>query len=839
MASLEALGLAANIIQLVDFVGKLVTSAKSLYKSSQQASAGTLVLQDVANDLTRLSNAILSPDEQKTESLKQLAQSAKQITGSLLALLDDMRIKGRKTKWKSFLLAAKEVRNEEAVASITGSITHIQTQMILHFQYQFKKDIESIQLNIQKLQESSDRLQFNNAHEFDKLRVDLLDVFHTINTSGRNTPDERHGEICKMLGVLKLEHLMIGDVHTISQKLPDYTSKVTTLGRDLDTIADTQAIIESFWFDRFTAREDNVPEAYAKTYEWVLRGVLSDGTTEIGFPSWLQSGDGIFWVRGKAGSGKSTLMKFINRHPTTLQHLRSWAGSQQLVTGKYYFWNSGTDLHRSQEGLLRSLVFQILRQCPELTILAQRVLVSAMNQSGLKHPSKDGHAMSKALSPKDIGKYWNLCQLTEILENILRHDETKKFFFTIDGIDECEAQYTEDHQHLVDILEKLVASHNVKICVSSRPWTVFMDAFNQDTDRTLKLEDLTKNDIRSYITEKFKAHNQYTRLTRSNAAYFSLVDDVVEKSQGVFLWVFLVVRELLDGLTYHDTIKVMRQRVNSFPDTLEKVFQHMLGPIPKVYRPHTARIFKVAMSYDSPLPMILYSFLEDISNDPSIVQQKIHQPLEMPEFLERQDRMQRRLDAYCKGLLEIVVPTEETGSCFSITTEVNFLHQSVRDFLLSGTAIPTQEPTDEDTWLQLCQAIALLFKRFPLSKRWKRMLLAKPLVYYAKKAQDNGTDCRTINKIISDAYDIVDPWEGSIPHHLLAFEAMEVGLKDFIKFKIMSLAESDILPFVRYCLTSARGRTPEMASWVISCVEKRRPSSKVISKETGFDSYFR
>ena len=518
--------------------------------------------------------------------------------------------------------------------------------------------------------------------------------------------------------VLDLERLTIGDIHTISQKLPSYTSKMSTLGQGLDAIADSQAIIESFWFDKFTAREDNVTEAHAKTFEWVFRGVLPDGTTNTGFSSWLESGNGIFWVRGKAGSGKSTFMKFINQHPMTLQHLRSWAGSQQLVTGKFYFWNSGTDLQRFQEGLLRSLIFEILRQCPELAIYAETKLRSADNRSSLMGLSTSSHAAimtrTKDLMPRDIAQCWKLNHLAEILCDVLRHDETKKFFFAIDGLDEYEARYTEDHQRIVNVLRELAVFRNVKICVSSRPWTVFMDAFNQDADQSLKLEDLTKQDIRSYITEKFKAHNQYSKLIQKDAAYCSLVDDVTEKSRGVFLWVFLVVRELLDGLTYNDTIEIMRQRVDSFPDSLEKFFQHMLDPIPKIYRTHTARIFKVAMSCEFSLPTILYSFLEDINNDPSLVLQKTHRPLETPEFLEHQDKIQRRLDAYCKGLLEIVEPVEGTGNYCPIRLEVDFLHQSVRDFLLSGTVIPALEYPKENIGLQLLQAIALLLKRLPL-----------------------------------------------------------------------------------------------------------------------------
>lgn len=35
------------------------------------------------------------------------------------------------------------------------------------------------------------------------------------------------------------------------------------------------------------------------------------------FVAWLEEGDGLYWIAGKAGSGKSTLMKYIASHPST------------------------------------------------------------------------------------------------------------------------------------------------------------------------------------------------------------------------------------------------------------------------------------------------------------------------------------------------------------------------------------------------------------------------------------------------------------------------------------------------------------------------------------------
>lgn len=87
------------------------------------------------------------------------------------------------------------------------------------------------------------------------------------------------------------------------------------------------------------------------------------------FVTWLRERDNIFRVKGKAGSGKSTLMKFICIHPRTTEHLQAWAGGEKIITAKYFFWNAGTELQRSYNGLMRSLLFDILRLLSESCLL--------------------------------------------------------------------------------------------------------------------------------------------------------------------------------------------------------------------------------------------------------------------------------------------------------------------------------------------------------------------------------------------------------------------------------------------------------------------------------------
>jgi ABC-type glutathione transport system ATPase component len=50
---------------------------------------------------------------------------------------------------------------------------------------------------------------------------------------------------------------------------------------------------------------------------------------EVGkvYMDWLATGGGVFHVSGKLGSGKSTLMKFLLKHPRTKSELLEWSGT--------------------------------------------------------------------------------------------------------------------------------------------------------------------------------------------------------------------------------------------------------------------------------------------------------------------------------------------------------------------------------------------------------------------------------------------------------------------------------------------------------------------------------
>ena len=140
------------------------------------------------------------------------------------------------------------------------------------------------------------------------------------------------------------------------------------------------ALLHALDFADRTHRQQEIAEAHQRTFSWIFDDQEGDETGHItagretrpwsSFIEWLReerTPRGIYWMNGKAGSGKSTLMRFVANHVETHRHLRHWAGNADLQVSSFFFWNSGTGLQHSRPGLLRSLLFETLENRPDLT----------------------------------------------------------------------------------------------------------------------------------------------------------------------------------------------------------------------------------------------------------------------------------------------------------------------------------------------------------------------------------------------------------------------------------------------------------------------------------------
>jgi hypothetical protein len=135
------------------------------------------------------------------------------------------------------------------------------------------------------------------------------------------------------------------------------------------------------------------------------------------------------------------------------------------------------------------------------------------------------------------------------------------FCFFIDGLDE----YDGNHE-VIDALVRLSQSGQTKFCASSRPWNMFNDTFNASKlkGNYLELHKHTRNDIAEYVEKEFGS--QFSGLSEVYEDWESLVREVIDRSEGVFLWVALVVkRELRPMLEDRESISAIRSRLEEVP----------------------------------------------------------------------------------------------------------------------------------------------------------------------------------------------------------------------------------------------------------------------------------
>lgn len=449
-----------------------------------------------------------------------------------------------------------------------------------------------------------------------------------------------------------------------AENMRDLTSQLSSLAIKVGTTASDQMLLRSLHFNAIKSRETQIVPAHAETLKWLL-----DPSSPSNLAKWLESQSGVYWISGKPGSGKSTLMKYLVAHPQTAELLKTWAGAQTLVTASVYFWHAGTVLQNSQEGLFRSLLFEILRQSPDL------IRVVCASKLAAFRP------FDQEIEP------WTELELRDAIGQLKRGTGMDaRFCFFIDGLDE----YAGHPDDIIDVLESLQSLPDVKLCVSSRPWNEFADAFGGNTGTQLALEDLTREDIRMYVRQTLGTNQRFVTMAQRDTRSQNLEQEIVDKARGVFLWVVLVTRSLLDGVRNADRICDMQRRLRKFPETLEKYFSQMYFSIDETYREQTAQTFKFVLagttdSGSSPLPLIVFSFLDEEDLDAAMMN-PCSNPLADGEILSRQDVMRTRLIARCKGLVEIVdhqslYPERDGYRRKLLGPVVDFIHRTAYDFL--------------------------------------------------------------------------------------------------------------------------------------------------------------
>lgn len=647
MDPLTAIGFAGNIVAFVDFTAKLLNAAHTLYVSTAGTTAENLELELLGDHLQLLAAKASSTSQlvsfskglsQEDAALFDLAAQCDDLANQLMSLLNGLKVQGRHKKWKSFYQALRSARHASEIEAIQKRLDRIGAQMTSHLLLQRHDRI------VEKLEsmEAESRSQAINRDQ------DILDLRLAVENTFRRLQAEKDQSI-NDLGSL---------------------AKMVTYAETMAKYSHEQDILRYLRFDAMNHRQLVINPAHAATYSWVF------GTSSP-FVNWLRSNNTLYWVSGKPGSGKSTFMKYASTHDLLPQHLQVWAERQTTVVASFFFWNLGkNELQKSQEGLLRSILYQILRQQPGLV----EVVYPKQHGNNMDHVPEFGDRTASSI-PID-----QLLATVEKLAATLSTSDVKYCFF-VDGLDEYEGKPND----IISLIKLLKNTLHVKMCVSSRPWNEFEREFGQDISAKLYMQDLTRHDIESYVRDTFEKDIGFQEFLEENEEdTLDLIDAIVTGANGVFLWVRLVVQSLLEGLTNADRVSDLRRRLNSIPSELDEFFERILFGIDNFYQQQTSHFFRVTLQAKTTLPLMCYWFMDQEENageEPEYALNLAVQPLTVQKTTIRLKQMRKRLNACCKGLLEVQFyeSTDDDHSSLASSVlfnwKVDFLHRTVKDFL--------------------------------------------------------------------------------------------------------------------------------------------------------------
>ncbi|KAK4163739.1 hypothetical protein QBC43DRAFT_319118 [Cladorrhinum sp. PSN259] len=676
MEPLSALSVAAAVIQFVDFGSRMLSEARGIYVG--KISSLDQELLSICNNFAELSDEVESksrvlqtrPAGSSQDTFLRLCQECKHTSSELQGVISNLRAKkqhaaGRAGDTLVALMAtiwsdSQIKKTKQKLEEIRG---HMMMAALVHIWSEAgRRGAEAATFAAQQAEIIS---------KLDRRDEITRDFCKEVAEVMRNESYEgRKGKAKMMDGFWSSKLLPPPRLQEAVPDSPDQHKR----NRMVEA-----AIANSLLFGDIGNREEAVPEAHKETFRWFFHRPR-DGDDGIplwsDFTTWLEGpSKDIYWITGKPGAGKSTLMKYILGNAALQPYLSSWSGGLPFILAGFYFWNAGTALQKSQEGLLRTLLYQIFS--------ARSGLVSdtCPRRWALLQVFGSGEGLPD----------WTLPELVDCFSGLKsRCGKEFNIMVMIDGLDEFEGA----HQNLIALVQNLSTQDGIKICASSRPWNVFQDTYSQGP--MLRLEKLTRMDIDALIRSEFGKSRAFRELKECFPTQADeLLQNIGNKAQGVFLWVSIVVRTLLLNMSEGDRLKELQASLDSLPADLSDLFQRIWDRIEPKYHAEASQYFQMIESMlrrgQNTFLQTLWLADEDIPCGFKISRDEGSANASALKIIKR------RLNSRTRGLVD----TYDSG-------RVDYLHRTTRDWIIKNwDSVISKSPLTYDCNLALFKAITI------------------------------------------------------------------------------------------------------------------------------------
>ena len=264
----------------------------------------------------------------------------------------------------------------------------------------------------------------------------------------------------------------------------------------------------------------------------------------------------IFWINSQPGSGKSVLAAFF-----IARFLESG------MKCHYYFFKHDDSTKRSASSLLRSLAFQIAQDVPKF-----EAALDNMSENGVK------------LEKLDARQIWHKL-FVSILFDL---KDVSPLYWVFDALDESESMST-----IMELLASLGYSKTpIHIILLSRSTPSITRALDRVSNiLPVAVKSLVQNfDIKIHVTREIEYMHGAAELRQA------IVRQIIDRSEGNFLWVSLVLKEIMECHSYEEVLSVMEE----IPSGMDSLYQRMeatIKELPKTSDKSLARQILIWVTY--------------------------------------------------------------------------------------------------------------------------------------------------------------------------------------------------------------------------------------------------
>jgi ankyrin repeat protein/nucleoside-triphosphatase THEP1 len=397
--------------------------------------------------------------------------------------------------------------------------------------------------------------------------------------------------------------------------------------------------LKSLAFPQMRYRQDEVQDTRADSCDWILE--------HKAYKSWIGDQHGLLWIKGKPGSGKSTLMKRIYKENATQANI--WLA--------FFFHRRGVQLQQTSIGMLRTISHQLISQSAS----ARAVFRARYNEK-------------KSFGHYGIDWEWHDAELRQALKSALAvATKSHAISILIDALDEASENSAESIvAYLYEVNEELQGSaRQTRICFSCRHYPIF--SLNIGFEVCMEKEN--NDDISSCIDEELSKHIQAHKRQSREDDIKVLQRQLSSSASGVFLWASLMVPIVAKEYNKGKSLKHVLETLQRVPPNLGSIYGHILKTlIDAEDRKDSLHLMQWISLANRPLSLTELRFALAL-DDPSIHDfQNCVQDSE--DFVEDNARMEQLITSLSGGLIEV---RDHHGS-----NVVQFIHQSVNDSLLKG-----------------------------------------------------------------------------------------------------------------------------------------------------------